>query len=275
MHRGELSGKRVFLHFEAVNQVADVFLNGSHLGKHIGGYTGFDFDITDYVFPEGKENIIGIKVDNSYNYNIPPHAADYDMYGGIYRNVYIEITPNVYVDHVILTSPVVSVDLAKLQAKTEIINKSGKALEIRLVTNVVNQDQEIVATAESSKILQDNHRGFFLQKTQGIPFPHLWSPGSPYLYRIFSTLFVDGKAVDEIETPFGFRWYRFDANKGFYLNGKHLKLRGVNKHQDYFAKGFAVPDSLQVRDIKIIKNMGATFIRLAHYPQAQIGRAHV
>ncbi|MFQ6114915.1 MAG: glycoside hydrolase family 2 TIM barrel-domain containing protein, partial [bacterium] len=232
-----------------------------------GGYTGFSFDITNHVNFGNKKNLVAVKVDNSYNYDIPPHTADFIMYGGIYRDVRLEVTDRWHIQDLFVTTPDISEIAAKVQVQTHVTNDTKSEAEITLLTNVVNAEGEIEASVKSSQRVKPGATYQFIQTTPEIEYPHLWSPKNPSLYTVYSTVYVNDKPVDEIATPFGFRWYAFDANEGFFLNGKPLKLRGVNKHQDYLGLGNAVPDSLQVSDIKIIKEMGANFIRLAHYPQ--------
>ena len=259
------SGKKIFLEFEGANQTAEVWVNNEYMGKHVGGYTGFSFDVTDHV-RLGKENLLAVRVDNSYDYDIPPHTADFIMYGGLYRDVRLVIADQTYIEDVYITSPELSAAAAEVVLQIDVRNETKSNCQITLATNVVNPDGEIETTAESSQEIEAGGSYRFQQVTPPIEFPILWSPDQPVLYSIYSTIVVDGRIVDEIKTSYGFRWYSFDSDKGFSLNGKPLKLKGVNKHQDYLELGNAVPDSLQVRDIQIIKDMGANFIRLAHYP---------
>ncbi len=261
-----LNGQQIFLQFEGANQIAEVWVNDHFVGKHVGGYTGFSFDITEFVNFDQNKNLIAVKVDNAYNHDVPPHTADFVMYGGLYRDVSLLVTDKLHVQDVYLISPEVSHSEANVKIQTEVNNDTDKATEALLLTSVVNREGEIEATVKSSHRLDAGSVYQFQQTTPVVRYPKLWSPDDPYLYSVYSTIYVNGKPVDEIKTPFGFRWFSFDANEGFFLNGKPLKLRGVNKHQDYLGLGNAVPDSLQVRDIEIIKEMGANFIRLAHYP---------
>ncbi|MFB0516724.1 MAG: glycoside hydrolase family 2 protein [Candidatus Neomarinimicrobiota bacterium] len=261
------NGRRVFLEFEGANQTAEVWVNNHYIGKHIGGYTGFSFDVTDHVRFGKKGNLLAVRVDNSYDYDIPPHTADYIMYGGLYRDVRLVITDRAYIVDVFITSPGIDQSAAKVMIQTEVRNDAKTNKMITLITNVVNPNGEIEATAKSSKDIEPGLSYQFQQMTPAVQHPKLWSPDNPVLYSVYSTVLLDDQPVDEIETPFGFRWYSFDSNEGFSLNGKSLKLRGVNKHQDYQGLGWAVPDSLLIQDIQIIKDMGANFIRLAHYPQ--------
>ncbi|UCE19485.1 MAG: glycoside hydrolase family 2 protein [Gemmatimonadota bacterium] len=259
-------GKKIIIQFEAANQIAEVWINGRRLGKHIGGYTEFSFDISDQVNFGETKNLVVVKVDNSYDYNTPPHTADFIMYGGLYRDVRLHVMNNPYIQDVYITSPEVSEAAAKVWVATTVRNDSEEEADVVLLTNIVNTEGEICATAIDRRKIEAGSSLQIDQVSSTIQYPSLWSPEHPYLYSVFSTLSVDKTPVDEIETPFGFRWYSFDPDNGFFLNDRPLKLRGVNKHQDYLGLGNAVPDSLQVRDIEIIKKMGANFIRLAHYP---------
>lgn len=263
----KLKGRKLFIEFEGVSITAEVWVNGKFIGNHIGGYTGFKFDITD-IIKFGTQNIIAVKVDNSYNYNIPPHSADYIMYGGIYRDArLIAVNPLMIADDIRITTPHVSRESASVNVKLNIENNFQDDQSFKIVSNIVNENDEIVSTKVVESSLPGN--GIFsleINHTE-ISNPELWSPSLPYLYNIVTTVFQDGELVDEVKLPLGFRWFSFDPDNGFFLNGKHLFLKGANKHQDYFKLGIAVPDSLQVNDIKLLKEMGSNFIRLAHYPQ--------
>lgn len=259
-------GKRVFIEFEGANQVADVWMNGQYIGKHEGGYTGFSFDVTDHVQFGKMSNIIAVRVDNSYDYDLPPHTADFNMYGGLYRDVRMVFTGKVYLQTIHVTTPEVSIRRAKTQIQAHACNDMEGEIESVLLSNIVNTDGEIEATVQTSHRIPSHSRVEIQQSLPEIPYPCLWSPDTPYLYSVYTTLIVDDQAIDEIVTPLGFRWFRFDADEGFFLNDQHLKLKGVNKHQDYHKHGNAVPDSLLIRDVELIKEMGTNFIRLSHYP---------
>jgi len=260
-----LKDKKIFLEFEGANQVAEAWLNDRYLGKHIGGYTGFSFDITNDIRP-GKNNILAVRVDNSYNYDIPPHTADFIMYGGLYRDVRLVIKDKLFVNDLAVVVPEVDLILAKTKTRTMVRNANKEKKDITLITNIVNEQGEIVVSDLISAVLDAESSLKLESELPEFKNPHLWSPEDPYLYTVYSTLFSVGQPVDEVKSSIGYRWYSFDADSGFYLNGKSLKLKGVNKHQDYQGLGNAVSDSLQVRDIEIIKEMGANFIRLSHYP---------
>ncbi len=261
-----LRDRNIAIEFEGANQIAEVWLNEHYLGKHIGGYTGFAFEISDYLKFGPAGNLLAVKVDNSYNYDIPPHTADFIMYGGLYRDMRFIITDKIKLHDIIVSIPYLDISVAGTTVKTKIRNSRQAACEISLVTNIINQAGEILSTAKNKFSIVPGLTDYITQDLPPLDTPELWSPDHPSLYTIVSTIYQDGNPLDISRTNFGYRWYRFDPGTGFYLNGQPLKLKGVNKHQDYFGMANAVPDSLQVRDIEIIKDMGANFIRLSHYP---------
>jgi beta-galactosidase len=262
----ESEKEKVYLEFEAAFQKAEVWLNEQYLGKHLGGYTAFKFDITDIV-KFSKDNMLTVKVDNSYDYNLPPHSADYYMYGGIYRDVRLILTDETHFSaEPKVTAPNVSYTNAELRVEVEIKSEDENIGQVLVVSNLINKWGEIVSTVTQNVEVNPNQKKVELDHYD-IKNPYLWSPQNPYLYNVINTIYHKNKPLDEVVTPVGFRWYSFDADSGFTLNGERLFLKGINKHQDYFKLGIAVPDSIQVHDIKLLKELGANFIRLAHYPQ--------
>src|SRR5919198_3157821 len=270
-----LEGKRLFLYFEGANQVAEVFVNGRSVGRHRGGYTAFAFDITDAVGGAGGQNLIAVRVDNSHDKDIPPLEADFDFYGGIYRNVWLVATEPVHIsllDHaspgVYVDTPAVSASSATVRVRGTLVNDGGGARSVRVVSTVFDPAGERVASMTSALAVGAGQEASFEQSSRAIPRPRLWAPDHPALYTVSVRVYVGARLVDGVESPLGFRWFSVDAERGFFLNGEPLKLRGVNRHQDRAGLGNAVPDPLHVRDMEIIKAMGANFVRLAHYPQA-------
>jgi beta-galactosidase len=258
-------GKKLFIEFEAANQVAEVWLNGTHLGQHIGGYLGFEFEVTNLVRFD-QPNLLAVKVDNRFDYDIPPHTGDFNMMGGITREVWLKVAGKIRVVSTSVTTPEVSHRVATVKVVTEVKNDANLAKALRLVTNVVNAEGFIVASMESYARVEKNALQTFTQQSDRIPQPRLWSPEEPNLYTVYSHLYDGETLVDEYASPLGFRWFDFDPQKGFFLNGQYLKLQGVNLHQDRFGHGPAVPDSLRVQDLRLFKKMGINFVRLAHYP---------
>ncbi|MEP6788158.1 MAG: glycoside hydrolase family 2 TIM barrel-domain containing protein [Acidobacteriota bacterium] len=268
-----LYNKRLYLYFEGANQTAEVYVNTHLVGKHVGGYTAFCYDITDDI-TLGKPNEVAVRVDNSFNADIPPLTADFNMYGGIYRDVWLIAVDDLHFKADDLASPGVqistpglSADSGKVAVKGTISNTGRENKNANLTITVLDSTGKQVASATSTIQANAKADASFDVTTPAIVRPHLWSPDDPYLYSVRNTISVGGKVVDTVTQPLGFRWYRFDPDTGFYLNGKHLNLRGTNRHQDYKGLGNAVPDKLHVHDMELIKDAGFNFVRLAHYPQ--------
>lgn len=270
-----LKNKRLFLYFEGVNQTAEVFLNDKSLGKHIGGYTAFVFEITDYI-DLNKPNQLLVKVDNTLLKDIPPLDADFNMYGGIYRNVWLISTDEIHFkvtdfasSGVRLETPQVSEGSATVKVSGTVVNSSEKSKRIEVVSTIFDKQNRQVSVLNSTITVNPKGETDFQQTSKPIYKPKLWSPDSPNLYTVKTTIKDGAKTLDELTQPVGLRWFKFDAEQGFFLNGKPLKLRGTNKHQDYIGLGNAVPENLQIRDLEIIKENGFNFLRLAHYPQSK------
>jgi len=263
----QLKGKTLSLYFEGANQEAEVFINGKKAGQHTGGYTGFSIDITPYVKLNAANEIL-VKVDNSFNKNIAPLSADFTFYGGIYRDVYLITTNKVHLDGVYNTTPQVSKQQASVNIKSLVSNTTDQAATIYVVSSVSSRNGQSVAQSRTAVTLPAHYNTSVVQQLDAIKLPQLWSPENPYLYTT-TTKITDakGKVLDIITNPLGFRWFSFDADKGFLLNGEPYKLVGASRHQDYKGLGNAVPDELAIRDVALLKNMGANFLRVAHYPQ--------
>jgi beta-galactosidase len=254
-----LRTKRIFLEFEGINQVAEFWLNGRRVGLHQGGYTGFEFDITEHVNFAPQVNVLTVKVDNLYNPNIAPTVkTDLTFYGGIYRNAWLRFSEPVHISTLYWRTPQVSESSAQVTVYSGIANITGRAGSLNLIHEVLDPEQRVVARSEASRP----------EQTLTLSSPRLWSPDSPNLYRIHSSLYDGNRLVDSLEIPLGLRWFRFDANQGFFLNGKRLQLRGTTWHQSYPGMGDALPDSRHLQDMKIIREMGCNFFRTSHYPHS-------
>ncbi len=269
----DLAGKQISLYFEGANQTADVFVNEKRAGQHIGGYTAFAFDITPLVQLD-RPNVIAVRVDNSLDKNVPPLDADFNMHGGIYRDVWLIATNDVHFSAadmassgVVVRTPRVSKSSASVVVTGTIANSSGMAKEVEAVSTIVDASGNAISAGRARVTIPRDGEAKFSHAELIIDKPKLWSPDSPYLYTVRTVIVENGNAVDEVVEPLGLRWFRFDPADGFFLNGQPLKLRGVNRHQDRKGMGNAVPDELHVRDLEIIKETGFNFVRLAHYPQ--------
>jgi len=266
-------GKRLFLKFDGVNTIANLFINGKHIGEHRGGYTAFVFEITNKV-KLGEENAIQVRVSNALQLDVMPLVGDFNFYGGIYRDVNLIITDKSCISlqdfassGVYLEQKKVTKELAEVNAKVLVNNGNTTPasydvkVEMMDGSNIILTQQTTITVAANST-LQAQFPFTFEQ-------PHLWNGRKdPFMYKAVVTLWQNGKAVDKVEQPLGLRFYTVDANKGFYLNGEHLQLRGVCRHQDYAEKGNALLPQDHETDIAIMKEMGANAIRLSHYPQA-------
>lgn len=267
-----LNGNRIYLYFEGVGQTAEVFVNGRSFGRHIGGYTAFTFDVTDAI-RYGTPNTIAVKADNTRILDNPPIDGDFNMYGGIYRDVWMISTDDVHLSFgeaaapgIVVTTPQVTAANATARVTASVINKGTTDETVTIKTAIFDPAGKQVS--EDSKSLRAHvGRETRVSHDFRLPSPKLWSPDSPSLYRVVTRVFDRDIVIDEVSQPLGFRWYSFDAAKGFSLNGKPLKLRGTNRHQDHAGLGNALPDSYHVRDLEIIKENGFNFLRLAHYPQ--------
>ena len=268
--------KKVYLYFEGANQVADVYVNGVFAGQHKGGYTAFNFDITDLVNfgDKATENLIAVQLNNAQDNFIPPLSIGYASYGGIYRDAWLIATNKLHFktkDHassgIFISTPSVSSEKALVKVKSTIVNETAAEKKLIVVNTIYDsQNKKVSEFKRSISIAADKEQTIELLSEE-IKSPNLWSPENPYLYQLTSRIIENGEVIDEVTNPLGFRWFNFDPNNGFSLNGKKLVLKGTNRHQDFQGKGDALTDEDHLRDMKIIKNMGCNFIRLAHYPQ--------
>ena len=262
------NGKRVNLEFDGVFQVAEVFINGRRIGEHKGGYTGFNFDVTEALRP--GDNVVAVRVNNIWDPRLAPRAGEHTFSGGIYRDVRLVVTAPLHVAWygTFVTTPQVSKQSAAVNVKTEVVNDSTTTKFATVQTCVLDARGKTVAQMESMQSIAPGVTNVFDQTSTPVAQPKLWSPEHPNLYSV-ETLVLDGsKAVDDYTSPLGFRWFRFTADQGFFLNGEHYYFRGANVHQDHAGWGDAVADSGFFRDVKLVKDAGFDFIRGSHYPHA-------
>jgi beta-galactosidase len=264
--------QQVFLKFEGSNQITTLFVNDIFIGEHRGGYTGFVFDITSALKP-GTENKIRIEVDNSHNPDIPPLDADFNFYGGIYRDLWLITTNKVHFEmageaagNFQIKTPEVSAENARIAIESRVINASGEEKLLSVEAEIIDPLGEPVQTLRK-KIRINSGETAAVNFKENIKNPQLWSPSSPNLYQVEIRIMAAGEQMDVQNSKFGLRWFEADPETGFTLNGKPLKLIGANRHQDFEGLGNALPNKLHFRDYKMIKEMGANFIRTAHYPQ--------
>ncbi|WP_428331541.1 glycoside hydrolase family 2 TIM barrel-domain containing protein [Mucilaginibacter sp.] len=268
--------KMLYLYFEGANQEAEIYINGKLAGTHKGGYTAFSIRIDSYVNLKDSVNAnqVDIKLDNSHNESIAPLDADFSFYGGIYRDVYLITANQVHFNGDDFASSGIKINTkvdslqAEVNISSSILNSSAQKKQLRVVNEVFAADGTSISHSQSNLSISKESNALAGQ-LQIIKNPHLWSPDDPYLYHVISKIYdaITGELLDETDNPLGLRWFNFSAEQGFFLNGKHLKLIGANRHQDYKDLGNAVPDALHIRDMELLKKMGGNFIRISHYPQ--------
>ena len=271
--RPEWKGKRLFIRFEGVNNIADVFINRRHIGEHRGGYGAFIFEITGKV-EYGKENSILVRVNNGEQLDIMPLVGDFNFYGGIYRDVHLLITDETCISPLDYASPgvrliqdSVSHRYAKVRAIVDLSNGSSGNQEVEL--NVRLLDGQRVVKEGTKNVNLSGNEVMQQELTFEIDQPHLWNGRQdPFLYQAEVTLFRNGQMVDRVTQPLGLRFYRIDPDKGFFLNGKHVPLQGVCRHQDRSEVGNALRPQHHEEDVALMLEMGVNAVRLAHYPQA-------
>jgi len=267
--------KKVFIRFEGANQDVRLFLNGTFIGAHHGGYTAFAFDLTPHVLP-GSLNTLAVEVSNAHNPSVPPVGGDLGHFGGIYRSVSLLITDPIRFEVLDHASPGVfftplytegNVGKPEVKIRAKLVNGSEHKKRHTVRFELRDNDGQFVAGInEKVKLDPDGKREINLKlviPTEVTP----WSPDRPELYTMVSYLLDRSmkQVHDRLETRIGFRSLELSDKEGFQLNGKRTFIRGVGKHQDFDSIGYAVPDSILVGDIDWIKHMGANLVR-SHYP---------
>ncbi|MGO8766555.1 MAG: glycoside hydrolase family 2 protein [Limisphaerales bacterium] len=265
------NGKRYFLRFEAASSVADVYLNGRFLGEHRGAFGAFCFEITASLAQTGT-NLLAVRVSNAPAPDLAPLSGDFPVYGGIYRPVHLietaaeNFTPT---DHaspgVAWLETDVSQERAILDVTSEISNGTRTTRHLTLVATLLDDAGKPVASTNQEIALMPNVTApYWLRLT--VPHPHLWNGRpDPYLYRAVVELRSSDQVVDSVEKPLGLRFYRVDPDRGFFLNGQPYALHGVDMHQEWWNKGWAISPTNMEENVQLLKDLGATVIRCAHY----------
>ena len=274
------AGKKVWLHFEAAMNVADVWLDGRSVGRHMGGFTPFVIDLTDRI-RAGHGAVLAVRLDNRDNPVTGPKPLaqlDFNTYGGLYRYVHLVVKDRLHVTDPILanrpasggvfvTCPRVSAASATVRVQTHVRNDQPAARTFRVRTTLVSADGKAAASELSGSITLPRGTDRDVVQEIEIAQPRLWSPKSPTLYTARTEIVSAGRVVDAEETRVGIRRIEFTRD-GFRINGEKMFLRGTNRHQEHPYLGYAVPAAAQYRDAKRIKEAGFDYIRLSHYPHA-------
>jgi len=254
--------KNVWIEFDGVYQNSDVWINGHHLGHYPNGYMSFYYDLTTYI--KSGENIIVVRVDNSRQPNTRWYSGS-----GIYRHVWLTLVDQLHVAHwgTYITTPVADSSTATVSAKMIIGNNYKTSNDFLVRSTVLDSKGNEVSKTESSISIESN-KGAELTQRLTVSTPSRWSIETPNMYSLRVQIIDRGKVIDEVATPFGIRDIKYDVVKGFLLNGKRVKMRGVCLHHDAGSVGAAVPEAMWVRRLKILKEMGCNAIRTSHNPVA-------
>lgn len=279
----DLDGRALTLRFLGAANVAEVWLDGERLGRHVGGFTPFRFDVTGRLRP-GREHVLAVRVDNRFDPAHAPHAADFTFYGGLYREVLLEAAHPTHLARVHVDTPEASLAEALVRVRSDVV-AGPEARAARLVVRVEHPEGGVVASALRDLALAPGDTAR-VEQTLRLTTPLLWGPDHPHLYAVHATLYdaaaapgagADGvdrlppsggdyAALDHRTEPLGVRFFDWTPDQGFALNGARLELRGVNLHQDYPLRAHTADLASRRRDLELAKAMGANFVRLAHYP---------
>ncbi|WP_349361949.1 MULTISPECIES: glycoside hydrolase family 2 TIM barrel-domain containing protein [unclassified Paenibacillus] len=255
--------QRVYIQFDGIHNNSEVWINGHFVGKRPYGYVSFQYDLTPYIRWD-EDNVIAVKVDNT---TLPPDR--WYSGSGIYRNVWLICTDYIHVTEwgTYITTPEISPDEAKVSARIQVTNHHEHAVECNIVTEILDSQGQVKGKIENRVTLSGFEAGEMEQKTRVLE-PELWSPENPVLYEAQTIIYCDNKEVDCYRTPFGIREVKLDAQKGLFLNGSSLKLKGVCIHHDLGCLGAAYHDTAMKRRLQKLKEMGCNSIRFAHNPMA-------
>ncbi|MFJ4817378.1 glycoside hydrolase family 2 TIM barrel-domain containing protein [Streptomyces sp. NPDC088801] len=257
-----LAGKRVSVEFDGVYMDSTIYCNGKEAGRHPYGYTGFALDLTDLVHTDGTtENVIAVQVRNRL-----PSSRWYSG-SGIYREARLVITEPVHVARwgTRVTTPEISAERAVVRVATSVVNASGAAADVEVVSRIVDRKGRTVARTSSTAAVAAERTG---AQELTVRRPELWDFETPHRYTLHTELRVGGRTTDTYRTVFGFRTFRFDPDEGFFLNGTHHKIKGVDLHHDLGALGAAVSIDAVRRQMQIMRSMGVNALRTSHNPPA-------
>ena len=256
--------KMIFIDFDGVYQNSEVWINGHSVGKRHYGYSSFRYDLTPYLAKGDQENIVAVRVDNSTQPNSRWYSGS-----GIFRNVWLVTTGKTYINHwgTVVTTPLITDKQAKVKVVTQIRNNVTKGQKLVVKTVIIDPTGKVVATGKSdTNGVKDSL--YSVTFDFNISNPLLWNLETPQLYSAVSQVYVDGDLVDNYTTSFGIRNFVFDAEKGFSLNGKKIKINGVCNHHDLGCLGSAINTRALERQLEILKDMGCNAIRTSHNPPA-------
>lgn len=260
-----LAGGRVYVEILAAGQQAVVYVNGAEAVSHEGGYSIFRADITDLCNEYGEDNLLVVNCSNEYRDNVYPQSADFTFYGGLYRGVNLISVPDSHFDLDYYGGPGITVTPKRCE-------DGGAVFELDSFVKNPGEDFTVlysIRDMEGNEVAAGTRPSGSPKISLYVPDAKLWQIDSPYLYRVMATLQRRNEAYDEVFVKTGVRSFSCDPDKGFIINGIETPLRGVSRHQDKLYQGNALTREDHYEDAKIIKELGANTIRLAHYQHAQ------
>ena len=275
----EWRGQVIYLKFQGAMQVADVWLNDLHLTTHCGGYTPFTLDISKAIRFD-HDNALLVRLDNRDNPEVPPgkpqSELDFCYFGGLYRDLDLEIRNPLHITDAILadkvggggifvTFPSVDASESTVRIRTEVLNEHPEGGRCTVVQRLLTSDGKIVVSGSTEISLKSGESRVTVQELR-VASPRLWHPNDPYLYNLCTSILVNGRIVDEEFTRIGIRSIRFEAERGMLINGEPFFSIGANRHQDHPYVGYALPRSAHYRDAYKLREAGFTSYR-SHYPQ--------
>jgi len=276
------SGKSVFIEFQGAFDQTQVYVNGTQAtsclaaactstGEHLGGYNGFSYDISSAIAT--GDNVVAVRLNNNWSPQVAPLSGDHTFQGGLYRDVNVVVTDPLHITWygTWVTTPTLATSSgasSTVEIKTEVQNSRSAAVSATLTTSIVDSSGKVVATVSSQQQIAAGATVTFDQTTPAVNNPSLWHPDHPTMYQAVSSLSDSTGLVDNFTTPFGFRWFNWTAEQGFFMNGSHYWINGGNVHQDHAGWGAGVADSALYRDVQLVKQAGLNFIRGSHYPKA-------
>lgn len=258
------ASKRVALQFDGVYQRSEVWINGKSMGMRPNGFIGFTYDVTAYLNAPGTANHLAVRADNSLQPNCRWYTGS-----GIYRHTWLVMTDPIHIAPwgTCVRTPSISSESADVEVTTRVVNEGERDADCNLFIEVIDPDGNVVQRDNASHAIPRGSETVFAQLVK-VATPSLWSIDSPKLYTVRSTLRSRGIELDRETTTFGIRQIEFDADKGFFLNGRHVKLNGVCIHGDGGCVGAAVPERVWERRLELLQQMGCNAIRLSHNPPA-------
>ena len=259
------------LDFDGVFQEAEIYVNGQKAGVHRGGYTGFNVDMTPFLH-EG-DNVVAVRVNNLWRPTLAPRGGEHVFSGGIYRNVRLVKSSPV---HVAWYGVGVTTDglkasggkSASVNVDVELANTRAEKGEYTVKSILKSPEGNAIGECLSRVMLSGDSLTIVKQSFDNVKSPRLWHPSTPVLYSVDTKIYKGSREIDNVTTDFGFRWFEWTADRGFFLNGEHYVIKGANAHQDQAGWGDAVPDGAHRRDVAMLKEAGFNFIRGSHYPHS-------